>query len=167
MASGNDAAYALARVGGGRDATLAAMNAQARRLGAHDTVAKDPSGLDAPGQTSSAYDLALIGRAALQLPAFRTYVTTKHTPFPGRAGKGGKRGEPTSSPTTTGCSTTTRARSASRTATPSPRSAPTSRPSAAGARPTSSPRCTASTPAGAPRPRCTTGRSATPTGSGR
>jgi len=91
MASGNDAAYALARVGGGRDATLAAMNAEARRLGAHDTVAKDPSGLDAPGQTSSAYDLALIGRAALELPAFRTYVTTKHTSFPGRAGKGGKR----------------------------------------------------------------------------
>lgn len=91
MASGNDAAYALARVGGGRDATLAAMNAEARRLGAHDTVAKDPSGLDAPGQTSSAYDLALIGRAALELPAFRTYVTTKHTTFPGRAGRGGKR----------------------------------------------------------------------------
>ena len=91
MASGNDAAYALARVGGGRDATLAAMNAEARRLGAHDTVAKDPSGLDAPGQTSSAYDLALIGRAALGLPAFRTYVTTKHTTFPGRAGRGGKR----------------------------------------------------------------------------
>jgi D-alanyl-D-alanine carboxypeptidase (penicillin-binding protein 5/6) len=91
MSSGNDAAYALARVGGGMDATLAAMNEQARHLGAHDTVARDPSGLDAPGQSSSAYDLALIGRAAMELPDFRTYVTTKQLKFPGGKGKGGKR----------------------------------------------------------------------------
>ncbi len=84
MSSGNDAAYALARAGGGREATLAAMNAQAAHLGAHDTVAVDPSGLDAPGQRSSAYDLALIGRAAMQLPEFRRYVTTKQVAFPGR-----------------------------------------------------------------------------------
>lgn len=91
MSSGNDAAYALARAGGGMGATLAAMNEQARVLGAHDTVAKDPSGLDAPGQTSSAYDLALIGRAAMRLPAFRTYVTTKQTRFPGATGRNGRR----------------------------------------------------------------------------
>ena len=84
MSSGNDAAYALAEAGGGREVTLAAMNERAAYLGAHDTVAKDPSGLDAPGQTSSAYDLALIGRAALQLKDFRAYVTTKQVDFPGR-----------------------------------------------------------------------------------
>jgi D-alanyl-D-alanine carboxypeptidase (penicillin-binding protein 5/6) len=84
MSSGNDAAYALAEAGGGRAATLAAMNEHAAYLGAHDTVAKDPSGLDAPGQTSSAYDLALIGRAALELKDFRAYVTTKQVAFPGR-----------------------------------------------------------------------------------
>ena len=84
MASGNDAAYALSEAGGGREATLTAMNEHAAYLGAHDTVAKDPSGLDAPGQTSSAYDLALIGRAALGLKDFRTYVTTKQVDFPGR-----------------------------------------------------------------------------------
>jgi D-alanyl-D-alanine carboxypeptidase (penicillin-binding protein 5/6) len=83
MSSGNDAAYALAGAGGGRAETLAEMNSIAAGLGAHDTVAKDPSGLDAPGQTSSAYDLALIGRAALQLKDFRTYVTTKQAVFPG------------------------------------------------------------------------------------
>nr|WP_240977947.1 hypothetical protein [Knoellia sp. DB2414S] len=83
MSSGNDAAYALAGAGGGRDQVLAEMNAVAANLGAHDTVAKDPSGLDAPGQTSSAYDLALIGRAALQLKDFRAYVTTKQAVFPG------------------------------------------------------------------------------------
>lgn len=87
MSSGNDAAYALAEAGGGREVTLAAMNEQAAYLGAHDTVAKDPSGLDAPGQTSSAYDLALIGRAALQLKDFRAYVTTKQVDFPGRVDK--------------------------------------------------------------------------------
>jgi D-alanyl-D-alanine carboxypeptidase (penicillin-binding protein 5/6) len=84
MASGNDAAHALAQAAGGREATLAAMNSDAAYLGARDTVAKDPSGLDAPGETSSAYDLALIGRAALQLPQFRTYVATKQTSFPGK-----------------------------------------------------------------------------------
>jgi D-alanyl-D-alanine carboxypeptidase (penicillin-binding protein 5/6) len=84
MASGNDAAYALAEAGGGWEATLAAMNARAAQLGAHDTVAKDPSGLDAPGQVSSAYDLALIGRAALAVPDLRAYAVTKQVAFPGR-----------------------------------------------------------------------------------
>lgn len=83
MASGNDAAHALADAAGGQVSTLVAMNANAAYLGAHDTVAKTTSGLDAPGETSSAYDLALIGRAALQLPDFRTYVTTKQADFPG------------------------------------------------------------------------------------
>jgi D-alanyl-D-alanine carboxypeptidase (penicillin-binding protein 5/6) len=84
MSSGNDAAYALARAGGGREEVLAEMNQRAAYLGAHDTIAKDPSGLDAPGQTSSAYDLALIGRAALQLKDFRSYITTKRADFPGK-----------------------------------------------------------------------------------
>jgi serine-type D-Ala-D-Ala carboxypeptidase (penicillin-binding protein 5/6) len=93
MASGNDAAYALARVGGGAGGvrqTLRAMNARAAQLGAFDTVARDPAGLDRPGQSSSPYDLALIGRAAMQLPDFRRYVTTKSTSFPGGKGPDGK-----------------------------------------------------------------------------
>ncbi len=89
MASGNDAAYALARANHGVALTLDEMNATAAELGALDTVAKDPSGLDRPGQTSSAYDLALIGRAAMKLPDFRTYVGTKQASFPGgRSAKG-------------------------------------------------------------------------------
>jgi D-alanyl-D-alanine carboxypeptidase (penicillin-binding protein 5/6) len=91
MSSGNDAAYALAGAAGGRDATIQQMNAQAAHLGAFDTVAKDPSGLDMPGQTTSAYDLALIGRAALQLKDFRTYVSTKQAGFPGNLVAGTKR----------------------------------------------------------------------------
>ncbi|HET7476286.1 MAG TPA: serine hydrolase [Dermatophilaceae bacterium] len=83
MASGNDAAYALARAGGGLPGTVAAMNAEAAELGAFDTVARDPSGLDAPGQSSSAYDLALIGRAAMQRNDFRGYVAMRQARFPG------------------------------------------------------------------------------------
>ncbi len=90
MASGNDAAYALARANGSVAATLEEMNSTASELGAFDTVAKDPSGLDQPGQTSSAYDLALIGRAAMKLPDFRDYVSTKRASFPGGRSSAGK-----------------------------------------------------------------------------
>ena len=90
MASGNDAAYALSRANGGAAMTLAQMNSTASELGAFDTVAKDPSGLDKPGQTSSAYDLALIGRAAMKLPDFRGYVSTKRASFPGGRSSNGK-----------------------------------------------------------------------------
>ncbi|WP_347351429.1 hypothetical protein [Intrasporangium sp.] len=83
MLSANDAAYGLADAGGGYDKTLALMNAEARRVGAFDTLALDPSGLDEPGQHSSAYDLALIGRAAMALPDFRKYVSMRDAVFPG------------------------------------------------------------------------------------
>ena len=83
IASGNDAAYALARANDSVAVTLDEMNVTAAELGAFDTVAMDPSGLDKPGQTSSVYDLALIGRAAMELPDFRSYVATKQASFPG------------------------------------------------------------------------------------
>ncbi|MET7418982.1 D-alanyl-D-alanine carboxypeptidase family protein [Dactylosporangium sp. NPDC005555] len=79
LQSGNDTANALARVAGGDGgvaATVAAMNAEARRLGADDTHAVTPSGLDAPDQLTSAYDLALIARADFARPDFLAYDTT-------------------------------------------------------------------------------------------
>jgi D-alanyl-D-alanine carboxypeptidase (penicillin-binding protein 5/6) len=84
VVSGNDAAQALAGAAGGVPATLAAMNAEARYLHADDTFAGTPSGLDAPGESSSAYDLALIGRAAIALPSFRHYdeVVTSYVSAP-------------------------------------------------------------------------------------
>ena len=89
LASGNDAANTLARANQSVAVTLGEMNATAAELGAFDTVAKDPSGLDSPGQSSSAYDLALIGRAAMLLPDFRGYVSTKTASVPGgRSGDG-------------------------------------------------------------------------------
>jgi D-alanyl-D-alanine carboxypeptidase (penicillin-binding protein 5/6) len=79
LPSANDAAMALAQGAGNVKTTLAQMNQVADSLGAMDTVAKNPSGLDAPGQVSSAYDLATIGRSALTLPYFREIVATvKH-----------------------------------------------------------------------------------------
>ena len=91
MASGNDTAYALARGNRSVAVTLAEMNATAAHLGALDTVAKDPSGLDKPGQQTSAYDLALIGRAAMALPSFRSYVNTRQVTLSGGRSADGKR----------------------------------------------------------------------------
>ena len=87
MSSANDAAYLLADAAGGTEQTAALMNETAAALGAHDTVAIDPSGLDEQGQHSSAYDLALIGRAAMKLADFRVYVTRRHAVFPGGKAK--------------------------------------------------------------------------------
>jgi serine-type D-Ala-D-Ala carboxypeptidase (penicillin-binding protein 5/6) len=83
--SGNDAANTLARLGGGERGvagTLADMNAQAHRLGALDTHAATPSGLDGPGQVSSAYDLALIARACFAREDFRRYAATPRAFIP-------------------------------------------------------------------------------------
>lgn len=82
VVSGNDAADALADAAGGLGHTLALMNAEARHLQAYDTVAKTPSGLDAPGEHTSAYDLALIARAGLAMPAFRHYIGIRRSFVP-------------------------------------------------------------------------------------
>ncbi|MEN3613336.1 serine hydrolase [Plantactinospora sp. ZYX-F-223] len=86
--SGNDAANVLARLGGGaagQAGGVAAMNAEAARLGAHQTHAATPSGLDGPGQYTSAYDLALIARACFGHPDFRRYAATKMAQVPAQA----------------------------------------------------------------------------------
>src|SRR5262249_4675041 len=65
MMSGNDCAGALAEANGGAARTVAQMNQVANHLQALDTHAATPSGLDGPGQSTSAYDLALILRQAV------------------------------------------------------------------------------------------------------
>ncbi|WP_372453937.1 D-alanyl-D-alanine carboxypeptidase family protein [Actinoplanes hulinensis] len=85
--SGNDAANALARLagGGGKDGlttTVAAMNAKAAALGARQTHAVTPSGLDGKGQFTSAYDLALIARVCFASDDFRKYVLTRTARLP-------------------------------------------------------------------------------------
>jgi D-alanyl-D-alanine carboxypeptidase (penicillin-binding protein 5/6) len=76
--SANDAAIALTQAAGSGSfgEGMALINAEARHLQADDTVAVDPNGLDAPGQHTSAYDLALIARRALGMPAFMKYDET-------------------------------------------------------------------------------------------
>lgn len=75
LASGNDAANVLATAAGGQEATAALMNDTARSLHAYDTRAVNPHGLDAEGQVSSAYDLALIARAGMSDPDFASYAS--------------------------------------------------------------------------------------------
>ena len=74
--SANDAAIALAQATGSLSRGMAVINAEARHLQADDTVAVTPNGLDAPGQHTSAYDLALFARQGLQMPAFMKYDQT-------------------------------------------------------------------------------------------
>lgn len=88
--SGNDAANVLARVAGGaagRPGTIEAMNAEARRLGAYQTHAVTPSGLDGPGQFTSSYDLALIAREDFAREDFRRYVSTRSAQIPAQPPK--------------------------------------------------------------------------------
>ena len=86
LQSGNDAANALARAAGGLPATVEAMNEVAEQIGAYDTVAGSPSGLDVAGQSSSPYDLALIFRALLDDPVTAAILTTRKATMPAVAG---------------------------------------------------------------------------------
>jgi D-alanyl-D-alanine carboxypeptidase (penicillin-binding protein 5/6) len=86
VVSGNDAANTLATANGGVAKTVAEMNAEAARLQAFDTHAVNANGLDDPKQLSSAYDLALIARAAMKLPDFRYYVKIKRSWISGPGG---------------------------------------------------------------------------------
>ena len=79
--SANDAAMALAQATGSLSQGMAVINAEARHLQADDTVAVTPNGLDAPGQHTSAYDLALFARQGLQMPAFLKYDRTTSGQF--------------------------------------------------------------------------------------
>jgi serine-type D-Ala-D-Ala carboxypeptidase (penicillin-binding protein 5/6) len=66
VASGNDAAEALAEtVGGSGEQFVTLMNAQAARLGMHDTHYVTPHGLPAPDEYTSAWDVALLARRIL------------------------------------------------------------------------------------------------------
>lgn len=91
LRSGNDAADGIAKAGGGGDLFKAVtlMQAEARRVQAYDTTVVNPNGLDADGQYSSAYDLALFGRAALQRADLRRYAGTIFWQFPGNETKTG------------------------------------------------------------------------------
>ena len=74
--SGTDAAYALAEhVGGGSVGNFVEMmNDQAAALGLENTNFETPAGLDTNGNYSSARDLAVMTREALEYPLFAEIV---------------------------------------------------------------------------------------------
>lgn len=76
--SGNDDANQLAISSAGSvRAFLGQMNAEARRLGLHDTHFTSPSGVVDRGNYSTAWDLAALTRQAIRNPRFRKLVSTK------------------------------------------------------------------------------------------
>jgi serine-type D-Ala-D-Ala carboxypeptidase (penicillin-binding protein 5/6) len=91
LVSGNDAANTLAHMLGGPDVTVAKMNAKAASLGATNTHAATPSGLDGPGGSgaSTAHDLAVIFRAAMANPVFAQITAEPSAMFPGDLPNGG------------------------------------------------------------------------------
>ncbi|MCV6999098.1 D-alanyl-D-alanine carboxypeptidase family protein [Mycolicibacterium alvei] len=88
LASGNDAANALARMVGGPEAAVGKMNAKAVALGANSTNVATPSGLDGPGMPfwSTPHDLATIFRGAMADPTFAQITTMPSTTFPSKTG---------------------------------------------------------------------------------
>ncbi len=89
MASDNLAAAALARTyPGGTEDFVAAMNAEAHRLGLRDTRFSDPTGLS-PDNVSSAQDLARLVKAAHGYALIREYSTRPSAHVRARGGKVG------------------------------------------------------------------------------
>ena len=78
IGSANDAAVAVAvHIGGSVEAFAESMNQRAQDLGATDTHFVNPHGLYARDHYSTASDLALLTRAAMNQPLFRELVATK------------------------------------------------------------------------------------------
>jgi serine-type D-Ala-D-Ala carboxypeptidase (penicillin-binding protein 5/6) len=88
LVSGNDAANTLAHMLGGQEAAVGKMDAKAASLGAMNTHASTPSGLDGPGGSgwSTARDLAVIFRAAMANPVFAQITAEPSAMFPGDNG---------------------------------------------------------------------------------
>ncbi len=88
LASGNDAAVAIAEHIGGSVAGFAdMMNARALELGATGTNFTNPHGLPDTAHHTTARDLARIAREAMTYPVFRQIVSTQRAsiPWEGRA----------------------------------------------------------------------------------
>lgn len=82
LASGNDAANAAAiYIAGSLEAFAKLMNARAAELGMTDTHFVTPSGLDADGHYSTAYDMALLASCAMQNETFAQIAGTKVHPI--------------------------------------------------------------------------------------
>ncbi len=77
LASGNDAANLVAKHSGGTITQfMEDLNAYLKGIGCKDTEYLNPHGLHHPGHKTTAYDLAVMTRRALQIPFFRQMVST-------------------------------------------------------------------------------------------
>ena len=85
LASGNDAAVAIAGECGGMNAFVGKMNAKAVELGLTDTHFDNPNGLPSDTHYTTAHELAKITAAALKDPVFRQIVSTKSCTVSGHA----------------------------------------------------------------------------------
>ncbi len=78
MQSGNDAANATAyMLGGSKEGFAKMMNARAREIGMQNTNFVTPSGLDAEGHYTTAYDLALLAATAVKNDVFVSFCSAK------------------------------------------------------------------------------------------
>ena len=75
--SANDVSVALAiAIAGSVEQFSVMMNDRARELGARNPSYENPSGLHGPNHFATAYDLAIVSKAAMQNPEFRRIVST-------------------------------------------------------------------------------------------
>jgi len=79
LRSGNDAALAIAKyVGGNVDNFILMMNEKAKEIGMNNSTFNNPSGLDQEkGNYSTAYDMALLMKYAIQNKEFKKITGTK------------------------------------------------------------------------------------------
>ena len=83
LASGNDAAVAIAEhVGGSVDEFVDMMNNKAHEIGAYNTHFANPNGLPTDNHYTTAYDLALISAYAMNNDMFREVVKTQYKTLP-------------------------------------------------------------------------------------
>ncbi len=83
LASGNDAAVAIAEhIGGDVDTFCRMMTERAAELGCKQTVFINPHGLPVQGHQTTAYELALIAREAMNHSLFREIVSTRRASIP-------------------------------------------------------------------------------------
>jgi len=79
LPSGNDAAEQVAvALADSREQYVEWMNQEAAALGLKDTHFVNPSGMDAAGHYSSAYDMAMLARYAMHNATFRDLASTTH-----------------------------------------------------------------------------------------
>jgi D-alanyl-D-alanine carboxypeptidase (penicillin-binding protein 5/6) len=87
VSSGNDVAQAVAQPAGDPARAGDQLTETAHRLGATDTTASNATGLDADGQLTTPYDLAVIARAALARPELRRAMGLPAVSFTGSDGR--------------------------------------------------------------------------------